>query len=73
MKLALLVSGALLVGSFAMAADDHKAADHKATGSDSVETSKNIVTGTVTKTEKHEEKAKDGKGNKSKSEVVKKT
>ena len=61
------VLAAMLVGSFAMAADAENS--EKAT----TDTSKNPITGTVTKTKKYNKKMKDASGNEGKVEVTEKT
>jgi hypothetical protein len=57
MKLALMVTSAVLVGSFAMAADKEN------TNSTKVDHSKNPITGTETTKKTSKQKLKDGKGN----------
>ncbi|MBC7371430.1 MAG: hypothetical protein H7326_07695 [Bdellovibrionaceae bacterium] len=67
MKLALLVTGAVMVGSFAFAADQ------EASGSTKVDTSKNIITGTKTTKKKTKQKMKDAHGNESDATVTETT
>lgn len=66
-RIASTALAALLVGSFAIAADNENS--EKATS----DTSKNPITGTVTKTKKYNKKVKDSAGNDAKVEVTEKT
>jgi hypothetical protein len=63
-KILSLVVGAMIVGSFAFAADSEKSA------SDTTDTSKNPITGTITKTTKMKRKVKAKHGASHEAEVT---